>query len=189
MYWRVVGLRPAPELTLSTQQGPRLAYAVPVFAGLMVTIWLQLIQRRIACESERGAELIEFALVLPLLLLIILGIVDFGFMFQRFEVVTNAAREGARIAVLPGYATADVEARVQNYLTTGGVPPPRARTRRCRSPDVTIATGGRAGADGQAGAGHLRQPLPLPRADRRLVRRNVHDRDPHAAWRSCGTRS
>jgi prepilin peptidase CpaA len=41
MYWRVAGLRPAPELTLSTHQGPRLAYAVPVLAGLMVTIWLR----------------------------------------------------------------------------------------------------------------------------------------------------
>jgi len=41
MYWRIAGLRPAPELTLSTHQGPRLAYAVPVFAGLMVTLWLQ----------------------------------------------------------------------------------------------------------------------------------------------------
>jgi prepilin peptidase CpaA len=41
MYWRIVGLKPAPELTLSTHHGPRLAYAVPVFAGLMVTIWLQ----------------------------------------------------------------------------------------------------------------------------------------------------
>ena len=41
MYWRIVGLKPAPELTLSTHKGPRLAYALPVFAGLMVTIWLQ----------------------------------------------------------------------------------------------------------------------------------------------------
>jgi prepilin peptidase CpaA len=41
MYWRVSGLKPAPELTLSTHQGPRLAYAVPVFAGLLVTLWLQ----------------------------------------------------------------------------------------------------------------------------------------------------
>ncbi len=41
MYWRVVGLRPAAGLTLSTHEGPRLAYAVPVFAGLMVTIWFQ----------------------------------------------------------------------------------------------------------------------------------------------------
>ena len=65
-------------------------------------------------RSEGGAELIEFALVLPLLLLIVLGIVDFGFLFQRCEVVTNAAREGARMAVLPGYATADVQARVRD---------------------------------------------------------------------------
>ena len=41
MFWRVMGLRPAPELTLATHRGPRLAYAVPVFAGLMVTLWLQ----------------------------------------------------------------------------------------------------------------------------------------------------
>lgn len=73
-------------------------------------------------KSERGAELIEFALIFPLLLLLIVGMVDFGFMFQRFEVLTNAAREGARIAVLPGYATADVQARVGNYVTSGGVP-------------------------------------------------------------------
>ena len=72
-------------------------------------------------RSERGAELIEFALVLPLLMFIILGLVDFGFLFQRFEVVTNAAREGARMAVLPGYATADVTARVKNYVSTGGL--------------------------------------------------------------------
>jgi Flp pilus assembly protein TadG len=73
-------------------------------------------------QSERGAELIEFALVFPLLLLVVLGMVDFGFLFQRMEVVTNAAREGARIAVLPGYAASDVTARVQSYLTAGGVP-------------------------------------------------------------------
>lgn len=62
------------------------------------------------------------ALVLPLLLLVLLGIVDFGFLFARYEVLTNAAREGARIAVLPGYGTADVNSRVCAYLTTGGLP-------------------------------------------------------------------
>jgi len=72
-------------------------------------------------RSERGAELIEFALVLPLLLFVVFGIVDFGFMFQRLEVVTNAAREGARIAVLPGYASTDVASRVRAYVQTGGV--------------------------------------------------------------------
>jgi Flp pilus assembly protein TadG len=73
-------------------------------------------------KSERGAELIEFALVLPLLMLIVLGIADFGFLFQRMQVMTNAAREGARIAVLQGYASADVEARAKAFVQTGGVP-------------------------------------------------------------------
>jgi Flp pilus assembly protein TadG len=74
-------------------------------------------------RSERGAELIEFALIVPLLVFVIMALVDFGFLLQRFEVVNNAAREGARMAVLPGgYVTADVEARVLNYISTAGVP-------------------------------------------------------------------
>ncbi len=54
-------------------------------------------------KGERGQAIVELALTLPLLLLVLLGIFDFGLMFQRFEVVTNAAREGARVAVLPDY--------------------------------------------------------------------------------------
>ena len=74
-------------------------------------------------RSQSGAELIEFAFVLPLLLLIIVGIFDFGFLFQRYEVVTNAAREGARAAVLPDYQgqTAAVQSRVQAYLSNAGL--------------------------------------------------------------------
>ena len=71
--------------------------------------------------SEDGAELVEFALVLPLLLLVLFGIVDFGLLFQRFQVVSNAAREGARVAVLPGYSDADVRTRVGQFLTAGGL--------------------------------------------------------------------
>jgi Flp pilus assembly protein TadG len=73
-------------------------------------------------RSERGAELIEFALVFPLLLLVVLGIIDFGFLFQRYEVLTNATREGARLATLPSYTEADVQDRVCDFLTAGGVP-------------------------------------------------------------------
>ncbi len=72
-------------------------------------------------SSESGAELIEFALTLPVLLLVGLGVLDFGMLFQRYEVVTNAAREGARVAVLPGYTNADVAARVNQYLTAAGL--------------------------------------------------------------------
>ena len=66
-------------------------------------------------------ELIELAIVLPILVLLLIGIVDFAFLFQRWEVVTNAAREGARMASLPSYVGDDVEARVEAYLESGGL--------------------------------------------------------------------
>jgi hypothetical protein len=77
--------------------------------------------RRGLWSNEQGAELVEFAFVFPTLLLVMLGIIDFGFLFQRYEVVTNAAREGARVAILPGYADADVTARVDQYLGAAGL--------------------------------------------------------------------
>jgi hypothetical protein len=39
MHWRVHGLEPVPELTLEQNRGPRLAYAIPIFIGLVVTLW------------------------------------------------------------------------------------------------------------------------------------------------------
>jgi len=84
-----------------------------------------LLRRLVGADS--GAELIEFGLTLPLLLLVVLGMIEFGFVFQQYEVVTNAAREGARIAVLPTYAASETArvnnatARVNQYLTDGGL--------------------------------------------------------------------
>jgi prepilin peptidase CpaA len=40
-YWQVNGLKPMPELTLEHGRGPRFAYAVPILAGTMVTVWLK----------------------------------------------------------------------------------------------------------------------------------------------------
>lgn len=70
-------------------------------------------------RCQRGAELIEFALIFPLLALMFAGIVEFGVMFQRYLVVSNAAREGARVAVLPGYTQTDVQNRVTEYVRNG----------------------------------------------------------------------
>jgi Flp pilus assembly protein TadG len=78
--------------------------------------------QRVRCDA-RGAVLIEFALTLPLLLLVLLGICDFGLAFRDYHVVTNAAREGARMAVLPGYTTADVQNRVGSFLDAVKVTP------------------------------------------------------------------
>lgn len=72
-------------------------------------------------RSDSGAELIELAIVLPILLIVVAGIVDFGFLFQRYEAITNAAREGARVAVLPNFSDADVQERVKQYLDSTGL--------------------------------------------------------------------
>jgi Flp pilus assembly protein TadG len=50
--------------------------------------------------GERGAAAVEFALVLPLLLLIVFGIIDFGRAYNAQVTLTQAAREGARLAAL-----------------------------------------------------------------------------------------
>jgi len=77
--------------------------------------------KSVADRRDRGQAVIELALTLPLLLLVVLGIFDFGFMFQKYEVVTNAAREGARVGVLPDYTTTDAVNRALNYLDSGGL--------------------------------------------------------------------
>jgi Flp pilus assembly protein TadG len=77
----------------------------------------QLLLRRV--RSERGAELIELAIVLPILLLVFAGMVDFALVLQRFLTLNNAAREGARVAVLPGYTQTDVQNRVTQYVREG----------------------------------------------------------------------
>jgi Flp pilus assembly protein TadG len=69
-------------------------------------------------RSQTGAELVEFALVLPILLLVFGGIVDFGLLLQRQQVVTNAAREGARLAAV-NYPDGDVRERVRRFVQVG----------------------------------------------------------------------
>ena len=72
--------------------------------------------------NERGQALLETALVLPVVLLISVGIFEFGRAYQLVQVLTNAAREGARIAVMYGTNEADIRARVTAYLDAGQVP-------------------------------------------------------------------
>ncbi|WEV76995.1 pilus assembly protein [Janibacter cremeus] len=60
--------------------------------------------------QQRGAAAVEMAIMLPLLLLVIGGIVDFGRYFLQEVQLTNAAREGVRVAVI---GEADVFLRVQ----------------------------------------------------------------------------
>ena len=84
--------------------------------------------RRTTRRNDAGSELVELAIVMPILVILLLGIVDFAFLFQRWEVVTNSAREGARLGSMGtadngagGYVDTDVTARVQSYLDSGGL--------------------------------------------------------------------
>lgn len=51
-------------------------------------------------KKEEGQAVVEFALVLPLLILLIFGMVDFGWLFYNKIEVNNASREGARYAAI-----------------------------------------------------------------------------------------
>lgn len=53
-----------------------------------------------ATRSEKGASAVEMALVAPFLLILLLGIVEFGFVFGQFNEVRHAVREGARFAAV-----------------------------------------------------------------------------------------
>ena len=51
-------------------------------------------------RSKRGQSLVEIALILPILLIILFGILEFGRVFHSYLVITHAAREGARYGII-----------------------------------------------------------------------------------------
>ncbi len=70
-------------------------------------------------KREDGQALIEAALTIPLLLLLAVGIFEFGRAYQTWQILTNAAREGARMAVVPSPEPGAPEARVREYMQLG----------------------------------------------------------------------
>jgi hypothetical protein len=75
------------------------------------------VTHRTSTPSDRGAAAVELALMLPVLLLIVFGIIDFGRMLNAQITLTEAAREGARAEALG----ADPNARVQEAAGHLGV--------------------------------------------------------------------
>jgi Flp pilus assembly protein TadG len=70
-------------------------------------------------RRDRGNALIETAMTVPLLLLMMVGIFEVGRAYQTWQVLTNAAREGARMSVIPNTTVPTVRAMVRNYMTNG----------------------------------------------------------------------
>lgn len=87
----------------------------------------QLVHRR-RKPRKRGAALVEFAVVTPLLLLILFGIIEFGQLFKVRQTAQHAAREACRIAVLQSTAkpysnsSGPVMSRISEIMTSAGVP-------------------------------------------------------------------
>ncbi len=67
-------------------------------------------------SSRSGAALVEMALVLPVFLMTIFGIIEFGRGMMVGQMVTNAAREGARLGVISGSTNADVETKIKTFI-------------------------------------------------------------------------
>ena len=96
-------------------------------------------------RNERGAAIIETALTLPLVLLVCVGIFEFGRAYLTQQVMTNAAREGARVAVLPN-PTDSPDARVRAYLQLGGLNSDSSVGVAVTATQVSLGTSGNASA-------------------------------------------
>ncbi len=66
-----------------------------------------------AAPTEGGAAAVEFALLLPLLLLVLCGIFDFGNLYFQMDLVNEAARQGARLAAVNGTSSAAINTAIQ----------------------------------------------------------------------------
>lgn len=101
-------------------------------------------------NREKGASAVEFALILPLLMVILFGIIEFGFILYDKAVVTNASREGARKGIVftgvdSAVPTAVITSTVASYCTsylvslgTGTAAPSTTVTGNCAVPGGSL---------------------------------------------------
>ena len=94
---------------------------------------------RTRTTRRRGQALVEFALIAPILILLIMGIVEFGRIFSAQQTVTNASREGARTGILPNSSTTDVSNTVSSFMSTAGLT--ATPTVTCTNVGTTVQSG------------------------------------------------
>lgn len=78
-------------------------------------------RRRSVRTARRAGAVVEMAVVTPLLLSMMLGMIEFGWVFMIQQSLTNAAREACRFATLPGTSDAEVIQRVSDSVSGTGV--------------------------------------------------------------------
>lgn len=64
-------------------------------------------------KGEKGQDLVEYALIVSLLLLLLLGIMEFAIVIFTYDTIANAAREGARTGIIPANGVGEVESAVR----------------------------------------------------------------------------
>ncbi len=69
----------------------------------------------------RGTAVVEAALVFPLLLLLTMGAIEYGWLFLKAQHTTNAARQGARLAIRPDVTTPEVLTLIDRLMAEGGL--------------------------------------------------------------------
>jgi Flp pilus assembly protein TadG len=94
--------------------------------------------------ARRGIAVVEFAIILPLLLLLLVGVWEIGRMLEAHQILSNAAREGGRQASTGFRSSSEVEKAVREYLTNAGLPTENVK--------VAIEVKGNAKADAASAA-------------------------------------
>lgn len=70
---------------------------------------------------RRAVAALEFALIAPIFVLLLLGIVELGRLLMVQGILVNAVRVGARLAIVSGSTNSQVQTAIQNYLTTAKI--------------------------------------------------------------------
>jgi Flp pilus assembly protein TadG len=93
--------------------------------------------RRGAIPVSRGAAVVEMAVVTPILLTLVFGIIEFSWYMSSQETLTNAAREGCRTAVIQGTTDQQIRDRITSYLTAAGLSGTTIELQRSTAQDPT----------------------------------------------------
>ncbi len=81
---------------------------------------LKIKSRRFPGIGEAGQAVVEFALLLPILVALVMGVLDMARAYSVLQMVSNAAREGARVAILPVSTDVDITNTVETTLSDAG---------------------------------------------------------------------
>src|SRR4051794_35999669 len=92
-------------------------------------------------NREEGASLVEFALIAPILFLILFGVIDFGFIYNDFLSVRQGVRDGARVGAVANFGTD------QNCSTNAGVTVANSGSASTEAQELICTTRNKIGLD------------------------------------------